>query len=126
MAYVGFESGDVDAAINSIDDGIEFRVHPETTASFLGQGTGRALFAERLRNFLSNYHVLNFEVVSRSMQGAKIVCRVRFHYKHKTTAMELEGSMRHEWVVENGKVVRLDLMTDANMMSAYFKLSSQL
>ena len=124
--YALWESGDLTAMMNCFSDDVVFAVTPPAPATFVGQGQGKPLLARRLAKFLSDHEVLDYRITSISVDGDWVDARVRYHYQHKKTGIDIDGSMRHMWLVLNGKIVRLDVMHDGPRLGAYFKLSAQL
>jgi ketosteroid isomerase-like protein len=124
-AYALWEAGDVLAMMNCFSDHVVFAVHPPSPASFLGQGQGKALLSRRLATFLSDYEVIAYLTLSTAERGEWVDCRVRYHYRHKRTRMEIDGHMRHRWLLLDGKIVRFDVIHDARRMGAFFELAAQ-
>jgi len=123
-AYAFWEAGDLPAVMSFVHHRIAFAVHPFTESSILGQGIGRLQFKRRLDMFLALCDVQKFHVTSLTVRGGEVDGRASFHYRHKLSGMEIEGSMRNVWQVADGKIVRLDLMTDTGLLGAFFGMGS--
>ena len=124
-AYALWEAGDVRSMMNCFSDNVAFAVHPPSSTSFVGQGQGRAVLKRRLERFLAEYEVVDYQTVSMAVRADWIDCRIRYHYRHHKTRMEIDGRMRHLWRVVGDRIVRLDIIHDARRMGAFFDLAAR-
>jgi ketosteroid isomerase-like protein len=123
--YALWEAGDLTAMMNCFSDNVVFAVHPVAKATFIGQGQGKPLLARRLADFLSEYDVIDYLTPNIRVRGDWVDYRVRYHYRHKKTGMEIDGRMRHLWHVLDDKIVRFYVIHDARRMGAFFELAAQ-
>lgn len=123
--YAFWEAGDLVSMMNCFSDDVMFAVHPTETVTFLGQGRGRGLLQERLEKFLSEIRVMDYLVQSVSIRGEWADCRVKYHYRHRQSQLEIDGSMRHIWKVVDDLIVRVDIIHDARRMAAFFELAAR-
>ena len=45
-----------------------------------------------------------------------------FHYRHKTTGLDYEGSMRHVWLIVGDQIVHFEEFHDMERVRAFFGL----
>jgi hypothetical protein len=121
--YVEWEAGNLEGMKARFHEDVAFSVQTQGAASFIGDGHSRGLFFQRLGMFLDEYEVVNYgtQHVSEPADGW-VDCRIRYRYRNKVSAMEIDGTMRHVWCVAEGKVVVFMVMHDAKRMGAFFEL----
>jgi ketosteroid isomerase-like protein len=122
-AYAAWAAGDLESLAYLLDDDIEFSVGmPRDARSYIGEGRGKSLFVERLALFLQVFDVLNYRVKHIDCNNGVATFRIHYHYRDKLKRLEIDGSMRHDWEVVDGKITRLEVIHDAKRMSAFFEL----
>lgn len=122
-AYVCFEAGDLAALLCHFDDEVEFAVNSHGSATILGSGCGRALFASRMETFFDQLEVVDYQAGCVTPREGSFLCPVHYHYRHKRSGMEIYGTMRHMWRVSKGQVLRFQVVHDAKRMGAFFELT---
>ncbi len=126
QAYAAWAARDLAGALACAADDIEFIMHlPSDVVPFAGPMRGREALAQNLQTVLDEFDFLAYEPVQITAQGLSFHSQVRFHYRHKATGLDYDGTMRHTWFVENGKIVRWEEFHDVERVRAYFKLLAQ-
>jgi ketosteroid isomerase-like protein len=123
-AYVAWEAGDVPALMNCFSDDITFAVYPRDKPSFLGRGRGKTLLENRIHAFRAQYTVLDYSAATTGLIDDWVPGRVTYHYRHKASGLEIDGSMRHYFRVCGDKIVALDVVHDGWRMGAFFQLTA--
>ena len=124
--HVSWAANDLRATVRCFAEDIEFAVNaPDGAASFVGSGRGREALRTRLSDFLDKYEVLEFAHKQVSKMGDGLVCRVHYHYRHRQTGMEIDGSMRLQWSIAGDKATSLRVIHDANRMGVFFEMADR-
>ena len=123
--YTSWEAGDLQSMMHCFSDTVAFAVHPPFSTSYLGQGRGKALLERRLARFLSEVQVVDYQTSSVAARAGWIDCRVRYHYRHRKSQMEIDGTQRHQWRVVGGKVVHFDVIHDTRRFGAFLDLAAR-
>jgi len=124
--YTSWEAGDLGSMLSCFSETVAFAAHPSSETSYVGQGRGKALLHRRLARLLSDIQVVDYETLSVIVRPGWIDCRVRYHYRHRKTRMEIDGTKRHQWRVVGGKVVRFDIIHDARRFGAFLDLAARI
>lgn len=123
-AYVCWEAGDLGGLLTHFDDEVEFAVNARGSPTILGTGCGRTLLASRVLTFLDQLEVVDYQAGYVTPREGCFTCPIRYHYRHKRSGMEIDGTMRHVWHVREGKVLRFEVVHDAERMGAFFELTA--
>ena len=123
--YTSWEAGDLRSMMNCFSETVAFAVHPPNSTSYIGQGRGKALLQRRLARFLSEVEVVDYETWSVTPRGGWIDCRVCYHYRHRKSNMEIDGTQRHRWRLVGGKVVHLGIIHDTRRFGAFLDLAAR-
>jgi hypothetical protein len=77
----------------------------------------------RLGKLLSEFEVVRFQPVQIVRDDAAwLRCGVRYHYVHRATGMDIDGTMRHNCRMRDGRIERLEIVHDMARMSAFFDM----
>ena len=90
-----------------------------------GTGRGRDTLANRLSDFLDKYEVLAFTPLQITKRDDGLACRVQYHYRHRQTGMEIDGSMRLLWSIAGDKATSLKVIHDAVRMGVFFEMADR-
>jgi ketosteroid isomerase-like protein len=123
--YTSWEAGDLRSMLSCFSEAVAFAVHPPSSTSYVGQGRGKALLHRRLARFMSEVQVVDYETSSVILRAGWFDCRVCYHYRHRKTGMEIDGTQRHQWRVVRGKVVHLDIIHDTRRFGAFLDLAAR-
>ncbi len=123
-ACTAWEVGNSTAALADFSEDVVFSVHaPESAASVIGCGQGRAELERRLGGYLQNIQVRYYEVLRIMVRrDGTLRSSVRFIYRHRREPLEIEGTMSHVWRFKGGKVARFEVFYDALRMRAFYDL----
>src|SRR5215510_5389725 len=94
---------------------------PRTSSLPSTRPTGRL----RLWDFLDKYEVLAFAPLQVTKRDDGLACRVQYHYRHRQTGMEIDGSMRLLWSIAGDKATSLKVIHDAERMGVFFELADR-
>jgi hypothetical protein len=91
----------------------------------VGTGRGRETLSHRLSDFLDKYEVLAFSPAHVTRLDEGLACRVHYHYRHRETGMEIDGSMRLLWSIAGDKATSLKVIHDAQRMGVFFEMADR-
>jgi ketosteroid isomerase-like protein len=74
---------------------------------------------------LDDFHFLEYRPEYINDEGDVFHSQVRYHFRHKATGYDIEGTMRHVWQVEGDQIVRLEEFHDTPRVLAFFELLAQ-
>jgi len=119
-----WSAGDLDAVVRGYSRDVVFGVcGPASTASFLKEGRGREVLRRRLGGLLSEFDVVRFAPLQIARdEGPWLHCRVHYHYVHRGTGMDIDGTMRHNCRMTGGRVTRYEVIHDTARMAAFLDL----
>jgi ketosteroid isomerase-like protein len=121
--YASWAAGDLQAVVRCFSPRVQFAVSGRAqAASFLKQGLGRELLARRLQAFLAEFDVVRFEPMQIAGGRGWVQSRVRYHYLHRATGMDIDGTMRHDCRMPGGSIARFEVIHDAARMGAFLDL----
>ncbi|HXE70495.1 MAG TPA: nuclear transport factor 2 family protein [Hyphomicrobiaceae bacterium] len=124
--HVSWAGNDLRATVRCFAEDIEFAVNaPDGSASFVGTGRGRDTLRNRLSDFLDKYEVLAFTPLQITKRDDGLACRVQYHYRHRQTGMEIDGSMRLLWSIAGDKATSLKVIHDAVRMGVFFEMADR-
>jgi ketosteroid isomerase-like protein len=124
--YASWAAKDLDAVLSCCSDDIVFVIHvPPEVMPFAGETRGKAALVPRLRMILDNFDFLEYRPTFISDEGEEFHSQVHYHFRHKTTQHDIEGTMRHVWRVKDDKIVRLEEFHDTPRVRAFFELLAE-
>ena len=124
--HASWAANDLGATVRCFAENIEFAVNaPDGSASFVGTGCGRESLCHRLSDFLDKYEVLAFAPLQVTKRDDGLACRVQYHYRHRQTGMEIDGSMRLLWSIAGDKATSLKVIHDAERMGVFFEMADR-
>jgi len=124
--YASWAARDLDAALASFADDVVFVIHlPPEVAPFMGEARGKAQLRPRLQTIIDDFDFLEYVPLQIVAAGENFHSRVSFRFRHKTTGLVYDGTMRHVWRVEGDKIVRFEEFHDAERVRAFFQLLAQ-
>jgi ketosteroid isomerase-like protein len=124
--YASWAVKDLDSVLACCADDIVFAIHVSTDIMpFAGETRGKADIAPRLQMILDGFHFLAYRPLHICEDDDQFHAQVLYHFRHKVTGHEIEGTMRHVGRIEGDKVVRLDEFHDTARLQAFFGLLAQ-
>jgi ketosteroid isomerase-like protein len=124
--YASWAARDLDGVLSCCSDDILFTMHvPPEIIPFAGETRGKAAIVPRLQMILDEFDFLEYRPVYISDEGEVFHSLVRYHFRHKKTGYEIEGTMRHVWCVDGDQITRLEEFHDAPRVSSFFELLAQ-
>jgi ketosteroid isomerase-like protein len=125
-AYASWAARDLDATLSCFSEDVAFAIHlPPEVAPYFGVQQGRDQFALRLKLILDDFDFLAYKPIQITSHGISFHSQVRFHYRHKLTGLEYDGTMRHVWRVKGDRIVRWEEFHDIERVRVYFRLLAQ-
>lgn len=125
-AYAAWAARDLEATIRCFAPDIVFVIHlPPEIVPFAGEVRGRQELAKCLQAVLDDFDFLTYEPLQITSHGIAFHSQVHFHYRHKSTGLDYEGSMRHVWRIAGDQIVRFEEFHDTGRVRAFFGLLAQ-
>ena len=125
-AYAAWAAQDLAGTLEAFADDVAFVIHlPPEVAPFVGEVRGKEQLRPRLQAIIGDFDFLEYELVQITAEAESFHSRVRFRYRHKASGLEYDGSMRHVWRIEGGKIVRFEEFHDAQRVRAFFAMVAQ-
>jgi ketosteroid isomerase-like protein len=125
-AYASWAARDLDATLSCFSDDVMFAIHlPPEVAPYFGIQRGRDELATCLKMILDDFDFLQYKPIQITSHGISFHSQIRFHYRHKLTGLEYDGTMRHVWRVKGDRIVRWEEFHDIERVRVYFQLLGQ-
>jgi ketosteroid isomerase-like protein len=119
-----WRTGNLPRLLANFEDDVVFSVHARPNApSVVGEGLGKALFAQRLETLLDEFVVEEFELQGVWRSGFWYHTRVRYLYRHHVSGLVIDGTMRHKWGLVGDKIAHFELFHDAARMRAFLDMA---
>ena len=123
VLYAAWAAKDLDAVLSCFSDDVVFVVHaPVDVVPFAGETHGKADLVRRLQTILHTFDFLDYHPVHISDYGDTGHAQVHYHFRHKQTGHEIDGTLRHIWQTDGDEIVRLEEFHDIERMRAFFEL----
>lgn len=123
--YASWERGDLPTTLSYFAESVVFAVHATLdSGSLIGAGFGRYDFGDRLEMFLHRFKVQEFELKQVTAKGLWLQSRAHFRYRHRTTGMEIDGTMRHKWRFVGDEIAHFELFHDSQRMRAFYAMTA--
>ena len=124
--YASWSARDLKAALSCFSKDVMFAIHlPPEVAPYFGIQQGRDEFGARMQMILDDFDFIEYKPIQITSQGISFHSQVRFHYRHKLTGLEYDGSMRHVWRIKGDRIVRWEEFHDIERVRVYFRLLAQ-
>ncbi len=124
--YASWAAKDLNAVLSCCSDDIVFAIHvPPEIMPFAGETRGKAALVPRLQMILDDFDFLEYRPIFINDEGDTFHSQVRYHFRHKKTQLDIAGTMRHVWRVEDDKIVRLEEFHDTPRVGAFFELLAE-
>lgn len=119
--YVAWRARELPGVLALLSDDMVFALHvPANVLSVGGETKGKAAVASTLQALLDAYDFLAYEPGPITANGARANAEVHFRYRQRATGEVIDSRLLHSWVVEAGKVTRLDEWHDLPGVRAFF------
>lgn len=124
--YASWAAKDLPAVLDYMTDDVEFAMHvPVEDLPFAGESRGKEEIVPRLQAILDGFDFLEYRPLLIREDDDTFHAQVFYHYRHKETGREIEGTMRHVGHMQGGKLARLDEFHDTQRVVAFFQLVTQ-
>jgi ketosteroid isomerase-like protein len=124
--YASWAQRDLAATLARFDPDVVFVIHlPPDVGPYVGEVRGRAQLAKTLQMILDDFDFLDYRALQITADGESFHSRIRFHYRHKATGLDYDGTMRHVWQVAGGMIVRFEEFHDAQRVRTFFAMVTQ-
>jgi uncharacterized protein len=121
--YASWADKDLNAVLACLSDAVVFAIHvPPEVMPFAGETRGKDALVPRLQMILDDFDFLHYRPTHIVDEGDVMHSQVRYHFRHKATGYDIEGTMRHVWVVEGDQVVRFEEFHDTPRVKTFFEL----
>jgi ketosteroid isomerase-like protein len=102
-----------------------FAVHSQPQApSFVGEGVGRVLLAQRLEMLLDEIKVVSFDPIGLTSDGIFHYSRVQYSYRHYANGIIIAGTMRQKFGFVGNRITQYELFHDTHRMRAFYNLAA--
>jgi ketosteroid isomerase-like protein len=119
--YVAWKVRDLPSVLALLSDDVVFALHiPASVLPVGGETKGKPAVAAALQTFLDTYEFLAYEPGPVTVDGERANAEVHFRYRQRATGEVIDSRLLHSWVVEAGKVTRLDEWHDLPGVRAFF------
>jgi ketosteroid isomerase-like protein len=124
--YASWAAKDLDTVLACFSDDIVFTMHlSEEIAPFAGETRGKAAIVPRLKMIIDEYDFLKYRPLFIRDDSDALHAQIQYHYRHKRTGLEIEGTMRHVWQIEGDKITLLDEYHDSPRLHAFFEMLAE-
>jgi hypothetical protein len=87
-------------------------------------GQGRIILRNRLSLLLSEFEIARFQPVQIVREeGPWLHTRAHYHYVHRRSGLEIDGTMRNNCCMIGGRIVRYQVVHDTARMAAFIELA---
>lgn len=125
-AYSAWAARDLEGTLAWFADDVNFVIHlPPEIGPFVGEVTGKTNLEPRLKGILDEFDFLEYVPLQIRADGDTCYSRVRYHYRHKVTGLEIEGTMRHVCRVAVDQITRFEEFHDAERVRTFMRLASR-
>lgn len=120
--YQALIIGDQPAILAYFTDDACFEQHGLPGVPYAGQVSGKENIAAHMAKNYADWDVLKMRPSRPWREGGLVHGSVEFALRLKRTGNVLEGRMRHEFTIADGRIVRLDEYLDAPLLKAFLQL----
>jgi ketosteroid isomerase-like protein len=113
---------DVDTTLAYCHDDVCYVIHGPPEAKFARQYCGKGEVRAYLNSVCDAWDFIFMEPTGVTNDGNMVREITRFRSRHKASGDILESVKRHVWIVEGGRIVRVDEFQDTPFMRAFLKL----
>lgn len=108
-AYSAWRARDLANLLSLYSDDVVFALHiPADVMPIGGETRGKVAVGAALQGLIDGYDLLAYEPGVVHVNNAAANAEVHFRYRHRQTGDVIDSRMRHQWLVNDGKVQRLD------------------
>ena len=119
--YVAWKARDLQSVLALLSDDMVFALHvPANVLAVGGETKGKTAVAAALQTFLDTYDFLAYEPGLVTGDDTRANAEVHFRYRQRTTGEVIDSQLLHSWLVEAGKITRLDEWHDLPGVRAFF------
>jgi uncharacterized protein len=123
--YARWARADTDGAMAYCADDVVFAMYlPRDVVPFGGEAQGKVAMRTVLDAILRDFAHVYFIPVGITMIGQLARAQVRFCFRHRASALELDGVMRHEVVIEAGQINMVREYHDTERIRAFMMLAA--
>jgi ketosteroid isomerase-like protein len=114
---------DLPAVLDLMSDDVTFVMHiPAEEAPFAGETSNKDDLVPRLQLIIEEFEFIEYRPLLIRDDDHDFRAQILYHYRHKATGREIEGSMRHVGRVADGKIARLEEFHDTQRVLAFLEL----
>jgi ketosteroid isomerase-like protein len=121
--YAAFAAGDIERALDYCDRDIAYiKNRPRFVVPFGDETHGRNAMRATMGSIWAHFIVRLFTPGGIGMVGNLARAQVRFHYRHRVSGHEFEGTLRHEVVIEHAQITCIREYQDTERIHAFMQL----
>lgn len=119
--YVAWKARDLPSVLTLLSDDMVFALHiPANVLPIGGETNGKTAVAAALQALLDAYDFIVYEPGPVTGDDTRANAEVHFRYRQRATGEVIDSRLLHSWVIEAGKVARLDEWHDLPGVRAFF------
>ena len=109
-SYEALNRGDVEAALEALDEDAVWRDSPELPGS--GEFRGRAALRPFLRDFLAEWRDFHQEIEDTVLSGDRVALVIRLSAVGRASGIAVDTRYAHIWTMRDGRGIRVDAYRD--------------
>jgi ketosteroid isomerase-like protein len=118
-----YSATDLSSAVQLFADDCVLALYiPEHVLPFGGETKGKAAASDRLAMIKQQFELLKYVGEVKRVVDDTVHAMVNFHFRHRVTGEDIEGSLRIVVVVRDGLIVRADEYHDVERIRAFMRL----
>ena len=117
---------DKSAMLDLATDDIVYAIYvPNHLLPFAGETVGKAALSDRLQMMIEQFQILKYEGVVMGTEGDIVRGQVAYHFRHRVTGKETEGTMRQVVQIRDGRIASFKTYKDVEGVGAFMNVVSQ-
>ncbi len=123
--YAARARGDIEAMLRYCSDDVIFAMYlPRDVVPFGGEAHGKPAGRAAMHSIAKHFALVYFLPVGIVMLGQLARAQVRYCFRHRASALELDGVMRHEVLIEHNLITCMREYHDTERIRAFMRLAT--
>ena len=125
-AIARWATQDVESSFVYVAEDVVYVLHiAEDLTAFAGVTEGKEAMKAAFYKMIEEYDYLKWEPVIMGVAGDLVRVQTQFRFRHRRTGTDLEGSMRTNFTIRDGLIVRCEEHVDRGHVEAFMRLARQ-
>src|SRR5262245_59110330 len=121
--YAAWSERDLERILGYLSEDCVYDLHvPPDVLAFAGRHVGRDAIRRCLEAILAEFSFLAHAVDWLVVDGEVARSRVVYYYRHNESGDQLDGCLRHQWRVVDGRVASIDEYHDVALLKAFLDM----